>query len=207
MSESRPQTGWVCPKGARPQTDSVSESRPQTGWVCPKGARPQSDICPQRVSYPFASVQMSDWGLAPFGQTQPVWGLLSDTLSVWGLAPFGQTQPFRACFRTNVSSLLSDKRLGSAFGNPMGLASIASVTRFRVPTGVAPRSGQPSMGYAARGGSRCRSAHGTSDHRPLRAIAADHTQHPFRHHPHRDEPTREAPADTTNHPTREPPQT
>ncbi len=36
-------------KGPDPQTDSglgLSESRPQTGWVCPKGARPQSDTCP-----------------------------------------------------------------------------------------------------------------------------------------------------------------
>jgi len=49
----------------RGQTPNGQRVRKQTpnGSVCPKGARPQSDICPYRASYPFAYVQMSDWGL------------------------------------------------------------------------------------------------------------------------------------------------
>jgi len=121
--------GWVCPKGARvdsrgrcttlilgvvssvapragfvrKQTPSglgLSESRPRAGWVCPKGARPQSDTCPHRASYPFADGQVSDWGLAPFGQTQPARGLLSDKPSPFGVC-FRTRSPFWACFRTN----------------------------------------------------------------------------------------------------------
>ncbi len=129
VSESRFRLDGVF--GSRSWLDGVSVRGPRRVMACPKGARPQSDICPHRVGYPIAYVQMSDWGLAPFGQAITRLGPLANALFLVLVVFWVRCLSSWSSFGCVVS------RLGRLLG-ALSLASVPFRTRHHPPLNPGP---------------------------------------------------------------------